>query len=103
MCTSRERLHKVALVGLDSFAGFINHAAWISIQMMDTLVIGSTNIPGMILHCDGFAEWIAYSILVAYFTLLFCLHRTRSQSSAVIWLLPPVVIIAGLLLGLAKI
>jgi len=93
----------LALVGLDSFAGFINHAAWISIQMMDTLVIGSTNIPGMILHCDGFAEWIAYSILVTYFTLLFCLHRIRSQSSAVIWLLPPVVIIAGLLLGLAKI
>ena len=93
----------LALVGLDSFAGFINHAAWISIQMMDTLVIGSTNIPGMILHCDGFAEWIAYSILVAYFTLLFCLHRIRSRSSAVIWLLPPVVIIAGLLLGLAKI
>ena len=93
----------LALVGLSSVAGFINHAAWISIQMMDTLVIGSTKIPGMILHCDGFAEWIAYSVLVAYFTLLFCLHRARSQRSAVIWLLPPVVIIVGLLLGLAKI
>jgi competence protein ComEC len=93
----------LALVGLGSVAGFINHAAWISIQMMDTLVIGSTQIPGMILHCNGFAEWIAYSILVAYFTLLFCLHRIRSKSSAVIWLLPPLVIIAGLLLGLAKI
>ena len=93
----------LALVGLSSVAGFINHAAWISIQMMDTLVIGSTKIPGMILHCDGFAEWIAYSVLVAYFTLLFCLHRIRSQRSAVIWLLPPAVIVAGLLLGLAKI
>jgi len=70
---------------------------------MDMLVIGSTKIPGMILHCDGFAELTAYSILVAYFTLLFYLHRTRSQGSAVIWLLPPVVIIAGLLLGLVKI
>jgi competence protein ComEC len=93
----------LALVGLGSVAGFINHAAWVSIQMMDTLVIGSTQIPGMILHCNGFAEWIAYSILVAYFTLLFCLYRIRSKSSAVIWLLPPLVIIAGLLLGLAKI
>jgi competence protein ComEC len=93
----------LALVGLGSVAGFINHAAWVSIQMMDTLVIGSTQIPGMILHCNGFAEWIAYSILVAYFTLLFCLHRTRPQSSEVIWLLPPVVIIAGLLLGLAEV
>ena len=93
----------LALVGLGSVAGFINHAAWISIQMMDVLVIGSTKIPGMILHCDGFAELTAYSILVAYFTLLFYLHRTRSQGSAVIWLLPPVVIIAGLLIGLVKI
>ena len=93
----------LALFGLSSVSGFINHAAWICIQMMDTLVIGSTKIPGMILHCDGFAEWIAYSILPAYFALLFCLHRTRSKRSAVIWLLPPVVIIAGLLLGLAKI
>ena len=92
----------LALFGLSSVSGFINHAAWICIQMMDTLVIGSTKIPGMILHCDGFAEWIAYSILPAYFALLFCLHRTRSKRSAVIWLLPPVVIIAGLLLGLTK-
>lgn len=93
----------LALVGLDSAVGFINHAAWISIQIMDTLVIGSTKIPGMILHCDIFPEWIAYSALIAYFTLLFGLHRQRSQSSAMIWLLPLAVIIAGLLLGLANI
>ena len=93
----------LALVGLDSAVGFINHAAWISIQIMDTLVIGSTKIPGMILHCDVFPEWIAYSALIAYFTLLFGLHRERSQSSAMIWLLPLAVIIAGLLLGLANI
>ena len=93
----------LALFGLHSAAGFINHAAWISIQMMDTLVLGSTKIPVMILHCDGFAEWIAYSILTAYFTLLFCIHRTRSQRSAVMWLLAPAIIIAGLLIGLAKI
>ena len=93
----------LALVGLDSAVGFINHAAWISIQIMDTLVIGSTKIPGMILHCDVFPEWIAYSALIAYFTLLFGLHRERSQSSALIWLLPLAVIIAGLLLGLANI
>ena len=90
----------LALFGLHSAAGFINHAAWISIQMMDTLVLGSTKIPVMISHSDGFAVWIAYSILTAYFTLLFCLHRTRSQRSSVMWLLPPAIIIAGLLIGL---
>ena len=93
----------LALFGLHSAAGFINHAAWISIQMMDTLVFGSTKIPVMILHCDGFAEWIAYSALVIYFSLLFWLHRERSQRSSVMWLLPPTIIIAGILIGLAKI
>lgn len=93
----------LALVGLDSAVGFINHAAWISIQIMDTLVIGSTKIPVMILHCDGFPESIAYSVLIGYFTLLFCLHRERYQRPSVMWLLPPSIIIAGLLIGLKKI
>ena len=93
----------MALFGLHSIAGFINHAAWISIQMMDTLVLGSTKIPVMILDCEGFAEWIAYSALVVYFTLLFCINRERSQRSSVMWLLAPAIIIAGLLIGLAKI
>ena len=93
----------LALFGLHSAAGFINHAAWISIQMMDTLVFGSTKIPVMILHCDGFAEWIAYSALVIYFSLLFWLHHERSQRSSVMRLLPPTIIIAGILIGLAKI
>ena len=93
----------LALFGINSAAGFINNAAWISIQIMDTLVIVSTKIPVMILHCDGFAKWIAYCALVVYFTLLLWLHRERSQRSAEMWLLPPLVIVAGLLLGLAKI
>lgn len=92
----------LALVGLESLAGFINHAAWVSIQGMDTLVIGSTKIPGMILHCKGFAEWIAYGALIGYFALLFWLDRARAQRPAVVWLLPPVVIVAGLMFGLAK-
>jgi len=92
----------LALAGLESVAGFINHAAWVSIQGMDSLVIGSTQIPGMIVKCQSFAEWIAYSGLVIYFSLLFWLHRARVQRRGITWLLPPVVIVATLLFGLAQ-
>ena len=90
----------LATLGLESVASFINHAAWVSIQAMDSLVIGSTQLPGTLVRCEGFAEWIAYASLLIYFALLFWLHRARAYRSEVLWLLPPVVILAGLLFGL---
>ncbi|MGZ0708245.1 ComEC/Rec2 family competence protein [Coraliomargarita sp. W4R53] len=92
----------LASFGLESAAGFINHAAWVSIRGMDLLVTGSTKVPGTIVHCDDFAEWIAYSGLVIYFALLFWLHRARKHRPPVTWLLPPVVILATLLFGLTQ-
>lgn len=92
----------VAILGMASFAAFLNHAAWISIHAMDRLVARSTEIPGMIIHCEDFAEWLAYAALILYFALLFWLHRARSYRHAALWLLPPSVIIAGLLLGLVN-
>jgi len=92
----------LALIGLESVAGFINHAAWVSIQGMDSLVTGSTKIPGMIIKCDGFAERIAYGTLIIYFALLFWLHQARTQRRDVFWVLPPIVIVAALLFGLTR-
>jgi competence protein ComEC len=92
----------LGLVGLESLTTFINHAAWMTIHAMDRLVAWSTEIPGMIIHCEGFAEWIAYAALILYFSLLFWLHRERKYRRAVSWFLPPVVIVASLLFGLTR-
>lgn len=89
-----------ALVGLESLAGFINHSAWMTIRAMDSLVIWSTEIEGMIIGTDGFPEWIAYAGLGIYFALLFWLQRVNPHRHGVTWLLPPVVIAATLLYGL---
>jgi competence protein ComEC len=89
------------ILGLESFAAFINHAAWLSIYLMDQLVQWSTHVPGMTIECAQFHKWVAYSILVAYFALLLYLHRARSlQSSVITWLLPPAFIVTALILGL---
>jgi competence protein ComEC len=92
----------VATLGLDFLATFINHAAWVTIHAMDSLVTWSTHVPGMILHCDGFPEWIAYTSLTAYFSLLFWIQRRRSGRRISRWLLPPCAIVAGLLFGLMQ-
>jgi competence protein ComEC len=92
-----------AMIGMESAAGFINNAAWVSIHLMDRLVVGTTKIPGIVIRCDGFATWIAYFGLIGYFALLFWLHRARNYRSAVLWILPPTVILAALLYGLGNI
>lgn len=89
----------VATLGLESLAGFLNHAAWLAIQVMDSLVDWSTRVPGMILHCKGFSEWIAYATLSAYFALLFWIQRQRGHGRSYLWILPPSVVITGLLYG----
>lgn len=92
----------LALVGLESLAAFVNHAAWVTIQTMDSLVAWSTQLSGMIIHCDGFPEWIAYAGLAVYFALLFWLQRMRRYGRGYLWALPPGVILLSLLYGLTQ-
>lgn len=92
----------VATLGLESVAGFINHAAWMSIHAMDSLVAWSAALPGMMIHCEGFPQWIAYAGLGMYFALLFWLQRIGRFGRGYLWVLPPGVIVAGLLYGLAQ-
>ena len=92
----------VATLGAEGLATFINHAAWVTIHWMDTLVAWSAEVPGMILRCEGLAEWIAYATLVAYFALLFWIQRQRGVVRGYLWTLPPSVVLAGLLYGLLR-
>jgi competence protein ComEC len=89
----------VATLGLESLAAFINHAAWLAIHSMDSLVAWSTEVPGMILHCKGFPESIAYVMLLAYFALLFWIQRPQGNGRGYLWILPPSVVVTGLLYG----
>lgn len=90
----------LALAGLDIVAGFLNHGAWLTIHTMDSAVIASLEISGMMIECPNFPKWAAYSALLAYFGLLLALNSTRPQSSMRFWWLPSVMIIGCLLFGI---
>jgi competence protein ComEC len=90
-----------AIIGLEFVTAFLNHGAWITIHCMDAAVIGSLKIPGMIISCDRFPEWVSYATLLVYLILLFLINRMRSYMSGLFWLLPPAIVSAAVLFGLA--
>ncbi len=90
----------LALAGLDVATGFLNHGAWLTIHTMDSAVIASLEIPGMIFECPDYPEWVAYGALLAYFGLLLALNSARPRISMRFWLLPPVMIVGCLLFGI---
>lgn len=93
----------LALVGLQSIAEFINHAAWLTIEVMDRLVSTSTQIPLSVVTTSDFNKGLAYTTLTIYFaTLLFLLRKDDALSgSTLFFAAPPTIILVGLLSGLA--
>jgi competence protein ComEC len=91
----------LGMLGLEALSGFINHAAWLTLALMDGLVAWSAAIPGLIFQCPGFPRSIAYGTLLLYFASLFWMHRQPQPQKAAYWALPVAVIGGGLLLGLA--
>jgi competence protein ComEC len=90
----------LAIIGLDIITGFLNHGAWLTIHAMDSAVIASLEIPGMIFECPDFPEWVAYGALLAYFASLLALNSAGPRIRTGLWFLPPFVIIGSLLLGI---
>lgn len=93
----------LALIGLPLMAEFINHAAWLTIDVMDRLVSANTQMPVSVITTADFNKGTAYAVLTIYFILLAFILRTndRLNQNMLIFAAPPTVIIAGLLYGLA--
>lgn len=89
-----------ALIGLEVVTTFLNHGAWLTIHGMDSAVIGSLKVPGMIISCDHFPAWVSYMTLAVYFILLLLINQMRPYMSGLLWLLPPAIVSAALLFGL---
>lgn len=89
-------------VGLPFFAGFINHAAWLTIEVMDRLVSVGTQIPFSVLATTGFNQGLAYTTLVLYFAVLLRMQQkdARLSQSPLVFAIPPAIILAGLVSGM---
>lgn len=92
----------LALVGLSFIAEFINHAAWLTIALMDRLVSASTQVPYSVLQTADLSRGAAYTVLLAYFTMLFVIQRkdSRFAQHRLPFMLPSFIIIGGLLFAL---
>jgi competence protein ComEC len=89
-----------ATVLLPSLAEFINHSAWTVISLMNYAVIGSAQLPGMILLSKNFPPVLSYAILLIYLTLLLWLHQRLERLRSHAIYLPPLVVICSLTSGL---
>lgn len=93
----------LALLGAGFAAAFINHAAWLSIGLMDGLVSGSIHVPFNVIHTTPFDKAVAYGTLIVYFAALIITQERKSRRNRdwVTWLLPPAIIMMGILIGLS--
>ena len=87
------------LFGVETLATFVNHAAWLTIHSMDQLVTWSSQLPGMILRCEDYPHWLAYSTLGLYFGLVIWIQRRRVPRGAFAWFLPVGAVLFGLIFG----
>ena len=93
----------LALIGLPFLTEFMNHSAWLTIEVMDRLVSANTQIPSSVITTADFNKGTAYAIVTIYFTLLALIqsNHDRLNRSMLFFAAPPTVIIIGLLYGLA--
>lgn len=92
----------LALVGLPILSEFINHAAWVTIGLMDRIVAAGIQVPYSTLPTADFSKTVAYTILTLYFTALIFIQRKKSDTggAALFLAVPPAIVLTGLLFGL---
>ena len=87
-----------ALIGLPALSAFLNHAAWVCIHLMDTLVTCFTVLPGATLPCPRFSSALAVTLLAGYLLAIW-IHQfhLKRYSPHGLWL-APVLLLTGLTL-----
>lgn len=91
----------LALVGLPLLSEFINHAAWVTIGLMDRIVAAGIQVPYSMLPTADFSKTVAYTILTLYFAALIFIERKRGEAggAALFLAVPPAIVLTGLLFG----
>jgi competence protein ComEC len=86
---------------LASFTGlslFFNHAAWITIHLMEWVVLISSKIPGASLAVSDFPKIYAHVTIIIFLVSIFAISETRRLNKRFL-LLAPLIIFIGVSLG----
>lgn len=89
----------LATIGLSGLCGFINHASWVCLALMDAFVEWSVRIPTSILICEKFPQSISYLSVIGFMGILFWMHRDRTRFETKQVLIGPAFIIIMLFMG----
>ena len=90
----------LATAGLESFTAFLNHSAWVSISLMDSIVRLNVALPGAVIERQDFPKLVGYTGALTYVATLFLMPATRLDTN-LRFILPPAVILLSLFSGLA--
>lgn len=86
----------LGLLSLTALAAWINHAAWLGISLMDTLVRAFTELPFITRHQDNFPHSLCYSALLALLISIWSIQHLRHPIRLT---LPPAILLSILSLG----
>lgn len=89
----------IACLGLLSAGLFLNHSAWVCIYLMDMMVRLNLELPWATIECPDFPKSVSYLTLLVFLSSIFALAHTKHR--LVRFSVPPIIIIAGLVVGLA--
>jgi competence protein ComEC len=89
----------LATIGLSGLCGFINHASWVCLALMNSLVKWSVELPKSILICENFPKSISYASVVGFVGIIFWMHRDRTRFDTKQVLIGPVFIVMMLCAG----
>jgi competence protein ComEC len=88
----------VASLGLTELTAFLNHSAWLGISLMDAIVRLNVELPGATVQCPNFPKTISYLGVLIYTT--FILTASNKRHPMIRFALPPIIILATLVIGL---
>lgn len=89
----------LGLFHLSNLSEFINHAAWLLLQLIDSVLLFLQTVPFPVFESDPNRDFSAVFVLLPYFSVLFFWHYfPKLLSGRTIWIPPLIVILSTYLL-----
>ena len=89
-----------AVLSVPALAWFLNHAAWLTIDLMETMVVANLRLPLAVIECTNFPKTLSYLTVWLFVFLLLTANATGRHKLA-FWG-GPIVISLGLAVGLLQ-
>jgi competence protein ComEC len=87
-----------ALLHAPAISWFLNHAAWVTLALMDLIVGLNLRLPFAVIECPDFPKWLGYATVSLFMAALLLANATGKNQFR--FVLAPGLVLSGMLLGL---